>query len=1403
MDSRADSVRATSAEVDVAASPVSGSSSDKQLNVATLSGSKPSDPNQRGRGRDGDEEHDDDGEEDETLVAVIDEPSLIECVRHASEVLESSGKEKEKESGWRARVRALQQIRDAASWIAANSIRKDSSSSPSNVTSPSSTAGTWLSLMSSKQALHDAIISQLSDRRSQIIKQACATITTISATYKHILAVPSGESKDEEKEDGIASATASSSSSAAPLSEWVRVSVQWVEALLPLIPVSTRIIHAAACLCLSAVVKNVAHVYVKTADGDTEYPLIHLLASHCRTDKHGSVRDHCYRALSHCMARMDKRYVEKETKIESGTNGGADLSHSSSESDSSATGHPAVGSSSALFSLLSSTIRMGVSDSFERARTAARLCLIHLRRVAPSHAASIIDSLSPSQRSLFDQQLSTYQANLALGTDAAGGSSSGSGSSSGCSSPSSCALVSRMSDSKISSNGIADDVPVNTSDEELAEEVNPSQRPLSSSSASGRSSLSPSSSSAATNSSSNKRRSGGSSNKESPLAAMKKAAAARRKQQQQQSREGGGSFDVEVLAPPLPEPEKTHNTNSNSKPTSKGSDENEKSDDASSSSSTSAPSSAATTASISEHGRRWEVFRQLLDLETPMLTEKLIEFLLQPDALDAFLSFITQMHDDDGRNMMGRLDVDQLMVEVKDVDVPPPLAPRPRPDELPDEFERSRAEADTRRSFHVMQFLTAQKLTQSLMAILQPKLQYMTVRLLMVAHPRSRGNFYHATAVLLKLLQTFPGTTLTAICSPHGRILLSLLFDHLHEPPVIPFLLSLLEASLTNRVVGSREPTDVILHLTRMDILNNKLVARLIQHPAQSPSISQACAEFITQYIDKMQSSATVKSAESMMRLLEGIGEEGGMVDRLAHALTDRTVGRPSWQQSSIASLLQLLVKSSAKPTITIVNSDPTAQALAQMLGNMESLRSESPNPIHRFAKPILKMLTSNIEAIGNAVVEASQANGAINGDASVDSSSSSPAVSHPSSFTPHRLHMLRILVECVETDCLTCELEATSIKADRSPAKKGSINGALADLYARPRLFDSIPKHVWETLVDYFFLYQNNNFYLASFKALIIAILKHAVKAWQYREKHKRELKAAEEQIPSFPPPASDATLMYLFFTTRFVVRMIALYTSPSMRPSCATAFTLDLLNHLRLSCSQLPSSAPLSSTLASTHQYHLFLPTLRSESLKQCANLHIQPVKTAASGLDANMDPERTALERALGLMAGGGGGGGGGEEAPANPNAFIVPEGFGEGIDIGSVFAYHLGYRDKDGVEAATKKKKQKHKKKKKKKNKDANDEGTDADAEDEEHEHEGDHETPNTNGDRPQPWASVALASPTKPDQEQGHSEHEGENADEEEDGSSSSSNSNKSKNKKKKKKRASKGANKEAEVDSGR
>jgi hypothetical protein len=330
--------------------------------------------------------------------------------------------------------------------------------------------------------LRSALTAQLGDRRSQVAKQACATVSALSAHFKAAyLLAPTGTEE-----------TAQDAHVLEARNTWMELTLNFIDALLPLIPITVQVIKASACLCLSAIVKNIAPLSCGDSERSYASELIQHLAKVGVSHKHGVVRDHSFRALANCIIRIDKTDLARENERDahesariqakldaaaaaasaaaSSTDAAAPPAASSSSSsaasaaassDSTSSSSSSSSDQSALFAKLESVIAAGIADSFDKARAAARLCLIHLRTVSPARAARIYASLTPSQQKVFDKQLADFLVNRslsAIGGDAAATAAAASSSKQRSSTP---------------LHQIADEPEHNRSDDEMEAELNP------------------------------------------------------------------------------------------------------------------------------------------------------------------------------------------------------------------------------------------------------------------------------------------------------------------------------------------------------------------------------------------------------------------------------------------------------------------------------------------------------------------------------------------------------------------------------------------------------------------------------------------------------------------------------------------------------------------------------------------------------------------------------------------------------------------------------------------------------------------------------------------------------------------------------------------------------------------
>ena len=92
--------------------------------------------------------------------------------------------------------------------------------------------------------LRAGIVEQLTDRRSLVVKQACESISALSARFRDTFI-------NAEPTESVVQAQ----------TMWLDLTAFFIDYLLPLIPITVQVINSSACLCLNTIIKQVAPVY--------------------------------------------------------------------------------------------------------------------------------------------------------------------------------------------------------------------------------------------------------------------------------------------------------------------------------------------------------------------------------------------------------------------------------------------------------------------------------------------------------------------------------------------------------------------------------------------------------------------------------------------------------------------------------------------------------------------------------------------------------------------------------------------------------------------------------------------------------------------------------------------------------------------------------------------------------------------------------------------------------------------------------------------------------------------------------------------------------------------------------------------------------------------------------------
>lgn len=236
---------------------------------------------------------------------------------------------------------------------------------------------------------------------------------------------------------------------------------------------------------------------------------------------------------------------------------------------------------------------------------------------------------------------------------------------------------------------------------------------------------------------------------------------------------------------------------------------------------------AATKQSVdqSTHNRNALLLSRLLDLNEPIITDKMLNYLLNEHVTETFLSFLAidntsyinwervhkiidaQHHTVNKRlsnkSLSGKKQKYNNSTEYQSSQVelyecfgndynklsPDNIRDKINYNELCNDMDSLRV----KRSFTVMSLLCTPRPTSNLLKFIQSKFDILLYNVLSVYHVNARSsNVYHASQILSKLLQLYPNQCYTYITHKPGSYFIYLLFHCIAEPPVLEVILTLL-----------------------------------------------------------------------------------------------------------------------------------------------------------------------------------------------------------------------------------------------------------------------------------------------------------------------------------------------------------------------------------------------------------------------------------------------------------------------------------------------------------------------------------------------------------------------------------------------------------------------------------
>ena len=226
-------------------------------------------------------------------------------------------------------------------------------------------------------------VSQLVDRRSAVVKQACATIAAVSTMLHELLLAPTDPqpaSLDDKRR------------------LWTGMTVHWLEHLMPNIPVTIKVISEATVQCFNTVLTNIAPLppplsspftlsappppvpSSSSAGAEADFALLYSLINGS-SHRHALVREQCYRGLTTLLSAIPASSLTSEQQLDASESRTISASLQAYKAVTSELSEPSsplpfslsmAASGSLLFHTLEVCLYKGAVDSDARVRAAAR-----------------------------------------------------------------------------------------------------------------------------------------------------------------------------------------------------------------------------------------------------------------------------------------------------------------------------------------------------------------------------------------------------------------------------------------------------------------------------------------------------------------------------------------------------------------------------------------------------------------------------------------------------------------------------------------------------------------------------------------------------------------------------------------------------------------------------------------------------------------------------------------------------------------------------------------------------------------------------------------------------------------------------------------------------------------------
>lgn len=373
--------------------------------------------------------------------------------------------------------------------------------------------------------------------------------------------------------------------------------------------------------------------------------------------------------------------------------------------------------------------------------------------------------------------------------------------------------------------------------------------------------------------------------------------------------------------------------------------------------------------------RNKTLISHMLRLDHPVITDKMIDFLLQDGVCQQFISFVTQVPEERPR-------------------YPYTMDYSPRPDRGQDlDIEAQQA---LEMSFRVVMLLATEETSDAFRLFLSRKAVDISEAIFEVFQPYAHGSFHHACRIIDYFLRSHTDQVLIAVGRSEKivRKHLGAMLQCARYPPVAETLIKLISCHSIGEVPHYRaSPTHKWKAYESLSEWRFLLVLANEISSSPSPEQSAACADIFLELLDKLASD------ENGELLLQPLGHCPELVENLVSCATNPDA--PSQQRTDAARILVNTSQKCNEPTV------PASNFFNYNAFNMNQV-AMVPNQLKSVRSLYFSRLSSHFARLCDCLINESSAT------FTSSSSSTSSSVRHPGYVVHTPFSYLRYLLVCL-----------------------------------------------------------------------------------------------------------------------------------------------------------------------------------------------------------------------------------------------------------------------------------------------------------------------------------------------------------------------------------------------------